>query len=263
MKMNKLLYIQLVSLIILSCEKEIDIDLNSNNPKYVIEGNLSNIKGESKVKISKTLNFDDTIPYPTVRGAYVTIIDNTTEKIFMLSESSAGVYTKIDLVGIEGHNYTLLIKVGTEVFTSVSTMPFSVQNYSLVQENLAGSGLSGGSRTIIQITPHYSDLSNNERCYQFVVTKNDKLDNDVFIRREESNNLSSAPVPIWIRADKNDKISIDLQCIDKYVYNYLFGLTENIYQSTATPSNPESNISNGALGFFKVHTSQKKMLIIE
>jgi len=263
MKMKKLLFISLVCFFIISCEKEIDIDLNKNSPKFVIEGNISNIKGESKVKISKTLNFDDTIPFPAVRGALVTIIDNSTEKNFTLIESSAGIYTRVDLTGIEGHDYTLLVKIGNEVFTAVSKMPFSVQNYFLVQENLAGSGFNGGSNSFIQITPHYSDLSNPERCYQFVVTKNDKLDNDIFIRSEAGNNVGSSPVPIWVSAEKNDKISVDMQCIDKAVFNYLFGLTENIYQSSATPSNPTSNISNGALGFFKAHTSQKKMLIIE
>jgi len=42
----------LALLLLTGCEKEINIDLNKSNPKFVIEGNVSNIAGNSKVRIS-------------------------------------------------------------------------------------------------------------------------------------------------------------------------------------------------------------------
>jgi hypothetical protein len=73
----------------------------------------------------------------------------------------------------------------------------------------------------------------------------------------------SFPFPISVRAKKNDTIRVDMQFIDKTVFDYLYGLNRNIGQFSATPSNPTSNINNGALGYFKAHTSQKKMLIVK
>ncbi len=276
--MKKYILIPFVLLVLFSCEKVIDIDLNQSNPRFVIEGNLSNVSGESKVMISKTLNFDETTAYPAISGALVTITDNKLNQIDTLIETSAGIYFKTGLAGIEGHTYSMMVNIDNEIFTAVSTMPFSVNPDSLVQENLAGSGtggVPGGSgrpgnpggdhdyETIIQITPYYTDPVNSENYYQFEVTRNDTLVDDVFIRNDVGFNGSSSHLPLRVKAEKGDVITIDLQCIDKTVYNYFFGLNENINQSSATPANPASNINNGALGYFKAHTSKKKTINIE
>lgn len=277
--MKKYILIPFVLLFLISCEKVIDIDLNQSNPRFVIEGNLSNEAGESKVRISKTLNFDETTAFPAISGALVTITDNLLNQIDTLTETSLGIYFKAGLVGIEGHTYTMMVNIENEIYTAVSTMPFSVNLDSLVQENLAGSGIGGGGpggsggpgnpggdhdyETIIQITPHYTDPVNSENFYQFEVTRNDTLVDDVFIRNDVGFNGSSSHLPLRVKADKGDVVTIDLQSIDKTVYNYFFGLNENINQSSATPANPASNINNGALGYFKAHTSKKKTIGIE
>jgi hypothetical protein len=258
--------------LLFSCTKEIDIDLNESNPKFVIEGNLSTVSGASKVTIHKTINFDESAPYPAVSAALVTITDNTVNQTYNLSELTAGQYYNSLLTGIEGHAYTVTVAIGTEIFTAASTMAYRVNLDSLIQENLAGSGTGGGtggpgsgsgSGSIIQITPKYADPSNYENYYQFVVSKNGLILNDIFIRNDIGFNGSSSPLPLRVRADKNDVVDIDMQGIDKAVYNYFFGLNENINQSTATPANPTSNFTNGALGYFKAHTSQTKTIIIQ
>jgi hypothetical protein len=51
-----------------------------------------------------------------------------------------------------------------------------------------------------------------------------------------------------------------MNCVDKNVYDYFFtlsGVTGNNGFQTATPANPVSNISNGALGYFSAHTTQR------
>lgn len=272
--MKKNLIIPFSLLLLVSCEKEINIDLNQSNPGFVIEGNLSNIAGESTVRISKTLNFDEMTSYPAISDALVTITDNKLNQIDTLSEISAGIYFKPGIAGLEGHIYTLKVTIDNEIFTSVSTMPYNINLDSIVQETLAGfysGGGPGGSgrpgsehgSSTIQITPYYTDPSNFENYYQFVVTRNDTLANDIFIRNDIGFNGSSTPLPLRVKASKDDVVNIDMQCIDKAVYDYFFGLNENINQSSATPANPTSNISNGALGYFKAHTSQKKTIKIE
>ena len=178
--MQKNILIPFVLLFLISCEKVIDIDLNQSNPQFVIEGNLSNVTGESKVKISKTLNFDETIFNPPISGALVTITDNKLNQIDTLTEKSAGIYFKTGLVGLEGHTYTMVVSIDNEIFTAVSTMPLSVNLDSLVQETLAGSYSGGGpggsgrpgsdqGSSTIQITPHYTDPSSSDNYYQFVI----------------------------------------------------------------------------------------------
>jgi len=264
----KYLIISFALLFLNSCEKEININLNKNNPKYVIEGNLSTEIGESRVKITQTLNFNETDSFPTVSGALVTITDNTQNKIDTLSEIQAGIYNNLSLVGIKGHAYTMTVKIGSEIFTSISTIPYSLTLDSLVQLNLAGTGGQGRpgsneSGSIIRILPVYTNSTNSDKYFQFIVVKNDTILYGIIARSDLVSNGYSIPFPFFIRANKNDIIKIDMQFIDKQVYDYLFGLTENINQFSATPANPTSNISNGALGYFKAHTSQKEIMVIK
>jgi hypothetical protein len=62
---------------------------------------------------------------------------------------------------------------------------------------------------------------------------------------------------------KGDKLTAIMHCVDPAVYTYLFSLFgANGSDNGAAPSNPLSNISGGALGFFSAHTVQEKTLII-
>ncbi|MBK6828193.1 MAG: DUF4249 family protein [Chitinophagaceae bacterium] len=266
--MRKIITAFFTCAILFSCTKEIDIDLNESNPKFVIEGNVSTALGASKVTIHKTINFDESAPYPTVSAALVTITDNTVNQTYTLSEIAAGLYYNSSLLGAEGHTYTITVNIGTEIFTAVSTMPYRVNLDSLVQENLAGTGTGGGpggpaGTGNITITPKYADPSAFENYYQFVVSRNGVLQNDIFVRSDIGFNGSTSPLPLRVDAEKNDVVTVDMQGIDKAVYNYFFGLNENINQSTATPANPASNFNNGALGYFKAHTTQTKTIIIQ
>ena len=59
-----------------SCQKVIDIDLNSAAPQIVIEGSISDQPGPYTVKITKTVNFSETNIFPAVSGAAVTVSDD-------------------------------------------------------------------------------------------------------------------------------------------------------------------------------------------
>jgi hypothetical protein len=62
-----------------------------------------------------------------------------------------------------------------------------------------------------------------------------------------------------------DKVKIDFESIDANVFRYLFAITQisgNGGPPTA-PANPDSNFSNGALGYFNACTSRTDSLIIK
>lgn len=249
-----------------SCEKEINIDLNKTNPRFVIEGNISNVAGESKVKITKTLNFDETIDFPTVSGAFVTITDTVLNKIDTLKYSTKGIYKDSTLFGLEGHTYKLQVKIGTESYTSFSTIPHRLMFDSIVQmRDLGGpkppAGTPGAGN--VQFQPSYKNMTKTDKYFQYVISRNDTLLNKITARSDMAATLFSFPIPFSVQAKKNDIVVFDIQCIDKTVYEYLNELNANIGQFGATPSNPTSNISNGALGYFKAYTSQKIKLEVK
>lgn len=255
-------------LLLSSCEKEITINLNNTNPRFVIEGNISNVAGESVVRITKTQNFDENTPFPTISGALVTISDSLLNEIDTLKESSkAGIYSKLSLYGIEGRTYKLQVKIGNESYTSISTMPKRIVLDSLVQmPDLGGPKPPAGTpaaRANVQLRPFFKNLSKTDKYYQYVISRNDTLMNKITARVDLGSIGLSIPYPLFIQAKKNDVLIINMQFIDKPAYDYLYGVSRNINQFSATPSNPNSNFSNGALGFFKAHTSQKTTLIVK
>jgi len=264
--MKKLFFLNVtfVLLLLTSCEKEIFIDLNSSNPKVVIEGNLSNLPEDSTlVKLTKTLNLNESVANPTVNNALVTIVDNTIFSIDTLSQIRPGVYYNNNLIGIEGHNYTLNVLVGTDLYSSTSTMPTSIPLDSITLYNFNRPTGPPGGNTPVFLIPIYTDTKNVRNNYQLMVSINDSLLYNIDVRNDLILDGEVNQRPISVSANKEDKITIDLQCIDSAVFDYFTNLSTNLGQFSATPSNPKSNISNGALGYFKVHTSSKKNYIIK
>ena len=62
-----------------------------------------------------------------------------------------------------------------------------------------------------------------------------------------------------------DKIHVEMQSIDNNVFTYYSALLQisGGNGGTATPTNPPSNISNGALGYFSAHTTDTQTFVIE
>ena len=271
---TKTLYIISLGVVLASCTKVIDIDLNATDPRHVIEANLSTIKDSSMVKISKTISISDTNPNPAVSNALVTITDSNTNVIDTLSETKPGIYKKLGLQGLEGHTYTLKIVSGEKTFVSTSTIYPTIALDSIIQMSLfdqpgafgPGGGPGGGTvQTAKQIRfqAFYKTTPEVESHFQLKVTINDSINNDIEIRGSKEFSRYSTISPISVRVKKGDRVRLELQRIDKAVFNYFTGVIENLGQFSATPSNPKSNISNGALGYFKAHTSSIKEIVVK
>ena len=250
-----------------SCQKEIDIDLNSSNPKFVIEGQLSDAVGDSTlVHISKTLNFNQAVAYPLVNDALVTLTDNTNNTIYTLSLIRPGVYFIPNLVGITGHQYTLKVVIDNQLFSSSSVMPSSVKLESIILFPSTSGGPGNGppgSKPIVILIPNFTDIKDVVNYYQIVVSRNDTLLTNIELRDDVIFNGLPNKRPVRVEGNIKDHILLDLQCVDKKAYDYFFGLDGNLRQSSATPSNPPSTFDNGALGYFKVHSSSKLSYIIQ
>lgn len=269
-KMKKFIFF-LVILGFNSCESEIDIDIKDSESQIVIEANVSTITDASKVKITKTMNLDDPLPYPLVSDALVTVTDNNTNEVLILSETESGIYENLNLIGVDEHNYILDVIIDEEIYTSSSTIPQNVVLESLEQIGEAsdtnGSGGPGSpnrsDENIAEIIPVYNDPEEFTNFYQFVITRNDSILSDVFIQSDFAFNGLENSRSLKIETNKGDILQIDMQCIDEAVYDYLLSLSKNINQSSASPTNPVSNISNNALGYFKAQTSSKRMIIVK
>jgi hypothetical protein len=265
--MKKIIMIVISVIMMSSCEKEIELDLNSSNPKYVIEGEIPQNE-LATVKITKTVNFSDSNNFPTVKGAIVTITDEigTTEQLI---ETSTGIYKTQKLKGSEGKTYTLSVKADGNTFTAKSTMPKAVKLTGLKTSlsSFAPPGASSSDNYIV--FPQFIDPAALGNSYRFIQIRNGELDKSIIIANDNIGNGKPNSRPIFSQnfdIKLGDTITVEMRCIDVLVYDYFFSL--NAIQGNGpgggtTPTNPVSNISGGALGYFSAFTGEKVSAVVK
>ncbi|ACU05885.1 DUF4249 domain-containing protein [Pedobacter heparinus] len=248
-----------------SCEKAIDLKLkDSDITKYVIEGAVTNQSNGCKVIISETKKFSDDNQFNGISGAIVKIENNGST--FMLTETGKGIYENLTVTGVPGQTYRLTVTIKGEVFKASSTMPAVVDFLDFT--------LKPNDVDTIRATPRvkFKDPLATRNYYWFQQYINDKLLmeykvlNDEYTSGQEVNEYLVYENTTKNRAlnlKKGDRLTAEMHCIDEPVFTYLFSLFgANGADNGAAPTNPLSNISGGALGFFSAHTVQLKTIVI-
>jgi hypothetical protein len=258
MKNSKLYTILFLSLTLSACTKVIDLKLGNESGKLDIEANVTNAGGPQTIILRKNVDFTNTNTYPAVSGATVTVTDQTGQT-YPFAESTSGTYTNSQLKGIPGFSYTMSVLTGGVTYTATSKMPGSVVVDSVTSKNTA---ISNGSNPKKEISVHYRDplgIANQYRCVLYV---NGIQVKDVFAFDDEFNDGLSASVVLRQRdidIYAGDKITVEMQCIDKQIYTYWYTLSQqesNGPGGSVTPSNPPTNIGPVTLGYFSAHTTQ-------
>jgi hypothetical protein len=262
--MNKA-YIYLLLIIfstLISCQEVINVDLNDINPAIVIEGGIDNSGDPCIIKITRSINFDDTNYFPPVNNAIVILSDNN-GVIDTLSSADSGKYVGQIINGIPGNTYQLSIKIDNQTYTSISKMPDPVSFDSVNVDQI----LWFGSPRFL-ITAYFTDPVGIDNYYRFVVYRKGKPRSSIYVYTDEGKD-GTVNTPSFLASSKiesGDTIDVEMQCIDKNVYDYFFGLrqlTGTFFYQSASPANPESNILGGnGIGYFSAHTSERKTIIM-
>lgn len=244
---------------IISCQKVVDLKLKDASGQLVIEANVTNTNTQT-VKLSRNVAFTSTNNYPAVSGAVVTVSDQT-GKIYQLIEGAAGVYSLSQFRGISLTNYNLNVQTDGKTYTASSTMPARVSLDSIFAKN---NEFNSKQR---YISVAYADPAGVKNQYRFVMYVNDVQVNSVFAYNDDLTDgryvnaqLRQFDIDIY----PGDTVKIEMQCIDPAIYAYWESLQQqqgNGPGGGVTPSNPPTNLTNNALGYFSAHTTQTRTLI--
>ncbi len=256
--------ILLTVILLTSCQKIVNIDLNNASPNIVIEAVIDNGPGPYMVKLSKTGSYFDTPVLPPVHGAKVVISDNN-GIVDTLTEDSVGRYFAYKIDGIPGTKYSLSVQVDNVVYTANSTMMSAVNIDSLGIEVTQRFSLGGRARKDSSLTIHFRDPANEKNYYRikFIEKKlispsSYRLYSDVYTNGEE--------IDLRVgRALRGDTDIIELISLDQYAYDYYRTLADIIRTNLifgSTPANPNTNLSHGALGYFAAVAIRSKSIII-
>lgn len=256
--MNRI--ITIAFLLFCSCQKTVTLPLKTAPSQIVIQGEVTNAAGPYTVTINQSVGFYADNTFPTISGAVVKISDNL-GNTDSLTETSPGTYSTHTLQGIPGNTYTLFVFAQDTTYTAVSTMPIPVNLDSVTFESTTGFG-----KTRISAEVNFQDPAGIHNYYQFIQYINTvQFTKDIFIfddRLSDGKYITNDLRMDSAYISPGDVVTVKMYGIDKNVYNYFNDIDQSsgngAFNTTASPSNPATNISNGAYGYFNAHTTQTK-----
>lgn len=260
--MKKIFLAIITVVMLLSCEKVIDLELKDAESKFVVEGNITDQAGPYYVKLSRSVPFDHGNNYPAITDAEV-VIEDSEGVVDLLTHTGQGIYKTNLIEGIEGRTYNLKIVADGETYTASSTMPNAVE-----LDSISLTTLTFGTKKTILLIPGYTDPISTGNYYKFNLFINGEEEKTYMVSSDAANNGEVNERPLR-NTDKtiepNDEVVIEMESINEIDYSYFFTLSQMGFKGPTggtTPTNPPTNISNGAIGLFSAHTVSKKSITI-
>lgn len=263
------LFFMILLLPLASCEKIIDVDLNSAEPKYVIEGIVPDKDLPITVKITMTKDFDEDNNFPGVENAVVKISDSNGGTV-TLDYTDSGVYMTTEMQGAYGVTYTLSVDIAGTHFASESTMPFPVSVDSIYLR-LKKAPFTGD--TIYTTVLEYQDPPEVDNYFRYKMWINSMKRKQIYVDSDKYNNGKYVKVGFEYYADDDDKdspklndgdvITMEMHCVDENVHQYFSELEWIISGMSSSLANPTSNITGGALGYFSAQTNWSGSIVVK
>lgn len=254
------LYIACI-LAIVSCEDIIDVELNSVEPRLVIEG-VVRMDSPAEVRVSYTQDFNNNTSYTLVKDAVVTISDDTGNSE-VLTYDNSGRFIATTIRGIERVNYHLTVVHEGKEYTATSVMPPRVEIDSLTLWKFPVSDF-------YEPMVHFKDpVGEENRYYRFNIAINGEypLLHDNLLSTEFMDGYD-IHYPLFVRytgsndddpIENGDEIEVEMRCLDKATYTFF----ETLSDMDNALANPTGNISGDALGYFGAYSFTRQTILME
>lgn len=252
-----------------SCQKVIDVNLNSTTPQYVIEAQLLEGKNDFVVRISKTGDYFGVDKSTPVINAVVSFKKNVETPIVIKHESD-GVYRLLNYTATINADYFLSVVIDGKTYQASSFMPKAVPLDSLKRALLPSINRDNDKPAdSLQIDCYFKDPANEANFYRVKTVKNGVFQGrgeDLLVIDDRLSNGIDVILPIYTAAYKpKDSVNVELVSMDRKMFDYFNTLTTIVGQgnNTAAPTNPLTNFSGGCLGYFGAFSSSKKTIVMK
>jgi hypothetical protein len=268
---ERLLLFLLVAAVAAGCQQVVTIDLNKASPHLVIEGNITDQAGPYTVKLSKTGNyFEPALVFPTVSNALIVVTDDQGQ-IDTLKEVTSGTYQSSTLKGIANRTYSLNVIAEGRPYSAISSMPkkiFIDSLYALVRN--ASRGEPGYDIYISFKDPPEPGNYYRINARSSAAIPADSIDGRryrVYTDKLTNGNEMAERIRAGRNVQTGDTITVELLSIDRPTYDYFNTLRDVLSSDQAAtslaPANPNTNLSNGSLGYFSAWTIDTKTIIMK
>lgn len=258
-----------------SCEKVIDVDLNDEQPKLVVDAVIKWQKGttgESQtIKLTKTSNFYNN-EVPPASGATITITNSINTVFNFIEDGNTGNYICNNFVPAINESYTLHITFEGQTYTATDKLYATPPILYTQQTNVPP---IGGGEEIVQVKFFFQDNGLEDNFYLVGVQNPNYVTPDYGVISDE---FFQGNVMFGFYANDNLKpgqnLKLYLQGVSNPYYNYMNKLitisgTNNGNPFATPPATLRGNIINQSnpddypLGYFSLGETDTRDYIIQ
>lgn len=258
--MNRLLYFIVSLLLLVSCQKDLDIDYHTVAPFYVVQAELTDSVAQVLITSSRPMN--DSVQGKGLDVAEsIVLTDETTEQSEQFVFGPDGYYRGANqLKGETGHTYRMEVTIDGKTHVAHSTMRPTISLDSIRFQWLSTSGMKMLVLKYYHTFPQDSLLSYSHcrmtRNGQFYRSHTRKQSNPLYLqaaamlgctteKKMEKDDPDDREAVLY----ENDQIRVELWTIDRPAFDFFFSL----HAGQSNASNPISNFSGGIGGYFSAH----------
>jgi len=279
MRKNKIisgLYILLLISLMSSCTEEIDLKLNEGNTRLVVEGCITTDTIQQKVMLTKSTSYFYGESAPVISGAKVKI--STGNQLYEFSEvppQSGIYYSDLPFSGKQNETYDLVItNVDLNADGNLQSYFASekMKNY-LVIDSIYAQEVNFHGKQGYMIFGFAQEPPTKDDYYMWRYYVNGQLITDTMNKITfasdqliNGNYLKDFQMGFIEEANTGDTLLVETNSITEDYFNYIISFFLETEWSSGSfggpPANINTNINNGAVGYFNTEARTKISLVL-
>ncbi len=260
-----LIIILTLASIISSCTERIDIKLDSDRQRLVVEAIITDIPGNQYVKLTKTADYFSNKPPEGVSNAVIKIKTSYNTITLNENDSIKGFYEfPFEFVGVQGSDYSLDINLDSEIagqtnFTANTKMPYLSDDVDSIQV-VWNPRFEAWVIRLFALDPPSEDyyMFNGIRNGVLITDSIHKVNiaNDNFFNGNYTKGVAVLVLDDY-ELEPGDTFTLALSNITKDYAAFVNEIQTEIQANeplfSGPPANISTNISNGAIGWFTAY----------
>lgn len=270
--MNKIIIFFALTLVCASCyEERIELDLNSDNKRLVVNAWISNLDESQYVNLSYTRNYlgNPTVEY--IDGAEVKL--NTLNNEYILNNEGNGNYRlEANWIAEIGLTYTLEIIHEGVTYTATEKMRPCPEIENAQVEEFTFKDID--TIDLYETVFEFQELPGKGDGYYLIDYEKNSLDGDTLYNGAyATDQFFDGEYIDDVRLSEEDRLFklgdtfiIELYSIGDEAANYFSDIESEVFRGgpfDPPPANVRTNISNGALGYFIIADTRSIELIVK
>lgn len=256
----------LLSISLIACKEELEVDIPASESIVVVEAQVTNEVDSSYVKLTKTVSYYSTQQYPAITDAVVTVnnvtFNHVANGVYKPASPYRGYADSIYLLNINhnGKTYTSLSKLDPMYRVDTTFQTFR-QAEGFLEEGYAISYVGFDERPLTKYTYFRFGLYSN------VINADSLFDPKILFNNSQT--PIGIPYPFelpFVRYKKGDIALMEFRSVSKEMTDFIEAYNNQTSGAPGPfqvpPANLPTNIRGGAIGYFATYDVVRKRHLV-